>query len=90
MERSPSHFTRLSERFLIGKILVFLFSILKPIKFRVQFIREAIQDIEEASCLDFEDITDSMDDYMKGYEIVRRLPKYFTLKSPPDKYPNYI
>ena len=67
-----------------------MFRISKPIKCREQFIREAIQDIEEASCLEFEDITDSMDDYMKGYEIVRRLSGYFTLKSPPDEYPDYL
>ena len=61
----------------------------KQIKCREQYIREAIQDIQEASCLEFEDITDSMDNYMKRFELVKRLPRYFTLKSPPDDYPDY-
>ena len=60
------------------------------LKCRVQFIRDAIQSIEKDSCLEFEDITDFMDDYMKGYESVRFLPKYFTQKSPPVDYPDYL
>ena len=60
------------------------------LKCRVQFIREAIQSIEEDSCLEFEDITGFMDNYMKGFEMLRGLPKYFKLKSPPTKYPDYL
>ena len=60
------------------------------LKFREQFIREAIHSIEEDSCLEFEDITDFMDNYMKRYEKLRRSPNYFSLKPLPVDYPDYL
>ena len=60
---------------------------------RVQFIKEAIQDIEEDSCLEFEDITDVMEDYMK--DIKTDSSKDFCVRDgkfhcAPDDYPDYL
>ena len=60
------------------------------LKCREQFIREAIQSIEEDSCLEFEDITGFMDNYMKGFEKLRRSSIYFSLKPLPVDYPDYL
>ena len=56
----------------------------------MQLIREAIQSIEEDSCLEFEDITGFMDNYMKEYEKLRRSEDYFSFKPPPTEYPDYL
>ena len=58
---------------------------------RRALVHTAIQRIEEASCLEFEDITDFMKKYLKGYEKFRNVPKYFTkFKTEPTEYPHYI
>ena len=54
-------------------------------------VETAIQKIEEASCLVFEDITDFMKEYLKDYEKSRNDREYFTkFKSEPAEYPHYI
>ena len=56
----------------------------------MRFIREALQDLEEDTCLQFEDITTFMDDYMKGFEKKKRKANYFDQRSPPADYPDYL
>ena len=58
--------------------------------FRERYIREAIQDLERDSCLEFEDITDFMDDYMKDFEKQKWEANYFGYRRPPAKYPDYL
>ena len=54
-------------------------------------VETAIQKIEEASCLVFEDITDFMKEYLKDYEKSRNDREYFTkFKTEPTEYPHYI
>ena len=53
-------------------------------------VEEAIRNIEEASCLEFEDITDFMEEYMKKHAGKEDLHNYFDLMQPPPKYPDYI
>ena len=52
-------------------------------------VEKAIRNIEEASCLEFEDISDFMEDYMKNYTN-KNLPNYFHLRPPPPEYPDYL
>ena len=56
----------------------------------MRFIHEAISDLERDSCLQFEDITDFMDHYMKDYEKKKLEWNYFDQKSPPANYPDYL
>ena len=52
-------------------------------------VEEAIRKIEEESCLEFEDISNFMNDYMKNYTD-KNLPNYFHLRAPPPEYPDYL
>ena len=53
-------------------------------------VQEAIRNIEKDSCLEFEDISDFMDDYMRNHTDKKYLHSYFHLMEPPAEYPDYI
>ena len=40
-------------------------------------VEKAIRNIEEDSCLEFEDISEFMDDYMQNHTAMEYLPNYF-------------
>ena len=55
-------------------------------------VEEAIRNIKKDSCLEFEDISDFMEEYMKNHT---RYPtkyqhNYFHLMPPPPDYPDYL
>ena len=52
-------------------------------------VDRAIRMTEEESCLEFEDISNFMNDYMKNYTD-KNLPNYFHLRAPPPEYPDYL
>ena len=53
-------------------------------------VEKAIRKIEEDSCLEFEDITGFMDDYMQNHTAMEYLPNYFHLRPPPPEYQHYL
>ena len=55
-----------------------------------QYIDEAIREIEEESCLRFENITSILMNHMKDHDDVKYHPDFFSFKDPPEKYPDYI
>ena len=58
---------------------------------RKALVQQAIRNIEEESCLVFEDITDYMKKYLQDYEKFRNVRDFFTkYKNEPTKYPDYI
>ena len=52
-------------------------------------VEEAIRNLEKDSCLEFEDISDFMDNYMKNHTD-KYLHNYFYRMDPPTEYPDYI
>ena len=52
-------------------------------------VEEAIRNLEKDSCLEFEDISDIMDNYMK-HHTDKYLHNYFHRMPPPPEYPDYI
>ena len=52
-------------------------------------VEKAIRNIEEDSCLEFEDISDFMDDYMSNHTD-KYLHNYFHRMPPPPEYPDFI
>ena len=57
---------------------------------RSHLVEKAIQRIVEASCLEFEDITPFMNNYMKNYRRERNLRDYFERRNPPSQYPDFL
>ena len=53
-------------------------------------VEQAIRNIEKDSCLEFEDISDFMEKYMKDHADKKYLHNYFQHMSPPPEYPDYI
>ena len=53
-------------------------------------IKAAIQNIEQESCLEFLDISDFMENYMKDESDKKYFPDYFAYKPPPAEYPDYL
>merc|ERR1711971_112407 len=53
-------------------------------------VEEAIQKLKEYSCLEFVDISDFMDDYMRAHADMKYFHNYFHLMEPPAEYPDYI
>ena len=52
-------------------------------------VEEAIRNLEKDSCLEFEDISDFMEDYMRDHPY-KDLHNYFHLEDPPPQYPDYV
>ena len=52
-------------------------------------VEEAIRNLEKDSCLQFEDISVTMDDYMKKHTD-KYAHNYFHRKDPPPDYPDFI
>merc|ERR1719471_1365862 len=76
-----------------GKIPFTFHEPIREVPWRVQFIKEAIQSIQEDSCLEFQDITGFMDSYMDPVGMNKRNPyskDYFSSKEPPTEYPDYL
>ena len=57
---------------------------------RTHLVEKAIQRIEEVSCLEFTDISDSMKNYMRNFEKEKNLRNYFERRNPPPEHPNYL
>ena len=57
---------------------------------RTHLVEKAIQRIEEDSCLEFEDISPFMKNYMKNFTRERNLRDYFERRNPPPKYPAFL
>ena len=57
---------------------------------RNHLVEKAIQRIEEVSCLEFQDITASMKNYMKNFTRERNLRDYFERRNPPPDYPAFL
>ena len=53
-------------------------------------VEEAIRKLEEDSCLEFEDISDFMEEYMMNHTGMKNLHNYFHLEDAPPQYPDYI
>ena len=53
-------------------------------------VEQAIGKIEKDSCLEFEDISDFMEDYMKNQAGMKYQHNYFHLMPAPPEYPDYI
>ena len=57
---------------------------------RSHLVEKAIQRIEEASCLQFVDISSFMASYMTNYMRDRNLRDYFEKRNPPPEYPDFL
>ena len=57
---------------------------------RSHLVEKAIQRIEEASCLQFLDISSFMARYMTNYTRDRNLRDYFEKRNPPADYPDFL
>ena len=57
--------------------------------FSVRYIEEAIQSLEDESCLKFENIKDFMMDYLKDVED-KYNDHFFEEKDAPPEYPDYL
>ena len=57
---------------------------------RSHLVEKAIQRIEEASCLQFEDISPVMDNHMKNFTKEKNLRDYFERRNPPAEYPDFL
>ena len=55
-----------------------------------KYIDEAISQIEDDSCLQFENITVMLMNHMKEHDDSKFHPDFFSYKDPPEKYPDYI
>ena len=54
-------------------------------------VDRAIQGIKEVSCLEFQDITAFMENYMEQYQIFRYNNNFFThYKKEPKKHPDFL
>ena len=59
-------------------------------KGRKHLVEKAIKKIEDVSCLQFQDISPFMKNYMKNYTIVKNLRNYFELRLPPSQHPDFL
>ena len=57
---------------------------------RQHLVGKAIQKIEEVSCLEFEDISPFMKNYMKNFTREKNLRDYFDLRNPPPQFPDFL
>ena len=57
---------------------------------RRALVERAIQSLEQDSCLEFQDITDVLNNHLKGHKDHKKIPSYFHLEEPPAQYPSYI
>ena len=57
---------------------------------RSHLVEKAIQRIEEASCLQFQNISSFMARYMTNYRRDRNLRDYFEKRNPPAEYPDFL
>ena len=53
-------------------------------------VEKAIRNIEKDSCLEFEDISDFMEKYMKNFTKEKNLRNYFDRRIPPGEYPDFL
>ena len=53
-------------------------------------VEKAIQNLEEVSCLEFEDISPFMKNHMKNYTGDRDKHDYFEREFPPPEYPDFL
>ena len=57
---------------------------------RNYLVEKAIKNIEEVSCLQFQDISPFMEKYMKKFEREKNLRDYFERRVPPPQYPDFL
>ena len=57
---------------------------------RIHLVEKAIQNIEDVSCLEFEDISPFMKDYMRNFTREKNLRDYFERRNPPPEYPDFL
>ena len=57
---------------------------------RRELVESAIRDIQKDSCLQFENITDFMVEYMMNHTAKRNSYGFFELKDPPTEYPDFL
>ena len=57
---------------------------------RRALVERARQSLEQDSCLEFQDITDVVNDHIKGTENQKKMPSYFLQDEPPAQYPSYL
>ena len=57
---------------------------------RKHLVEKAIRNIEEVSCLEFEDISPIMEKYMEKFEREKNLRDYFERRIPPPDYPDFL
>ena len=57
---------------------------------RNHLVEKAIQRIEEVSCLEFQDISTFMKNYMKNFTRERNLRDYFERRNPPPEHPDFL
>ena len=53
-------------------------------------VEKAIQNLEEVSCLEFQDISSFMEKYMKKFEREINLRDYFERRILPREYPDFL
>ena len=74
-----------------GKIpYTYHWSIEDPEVGRRHLVEKAMQNIEEVSCLQFQDISPFMKNYMKNYTMGKNLHDYFERRNPPQEYPDFL
>ena len=57
---------------------------------RSHLVERAIQKIEEASCLQFQNISTFIAKYMTNYTRDRNLRDYYERRNPPAEYPDFV
>ena len=57
---------------------------------RKHLVEKAIQKIKEVSCVEFQDISSFMENYMMNYTGDRDLHDYFERRFPPPQYPDFL
>ena len=53
-------------------------------------VEKAIKNLEEVSCLEFQDISPFMEKYMEKFEREKNLRDYFERRVPPPQYPDFL
>ena len=59
-------------------------------KGRKHLVEKAIKNIEEVSCLEFQDISTFMKKYMENFTRDENLHDYFYRRNPPPQYPDFL
>ena len=57
-------------------------------QYKKDMIKKALRDIEEDSCVKFEDISEYIAKHLEGHD--ERSIRYFKQKPAPAKYPDYL